>query len=173
MNDAQIAELIKKAVADAVEHAVKLDVAWSQLAICGLAALVLLSMWNRGYRISDDETVKDEAIGWFAAGCGVWSFVGLVQIVRLTSHPNEQIAEVLRASLSIANSICLIAAGVHLDAYKSAPPNLLAPAIRSVRKRLWFWTILTVTPPFVVLGMFGHQQIVDVIVSCAILSFLG
>jgi len=164
--------LIDQAVKQAVDKSVQLVVAWSQLAICGLAALVLLSIWRRGYWVSHDENARDQGILWFAAALGVWSFIGLVQVVRLTSQPNDWVAGILRTFLSIANSVCLIGAGVHLDAYKEAPPDFLAPFIRSFRERLWLWTALIVTPVFIILAMFGLHTIVDVVVSVLILTFL-
>ena len=123
--------------------------AWSQIVLCVISALLMLSIYERGYlRVSRDgsrDMGRDRCFWYLAAGVGCWGLVGiLVWRYPESLDPHTQIG-CLRTMLSIVNTGLFLYAAAYLEYGWGFLKRLTRPS--------WATEILVLTIPAVVVTL--------------------
>ncbi|HZN55605.1 MAG TPA: hypothetical protein VFB67_09815 [Candidatus Polarisedimenticolaceae bacterium] len=117
--------------------------AWSQIVLCVVSALLMFSIYERGYlRVSLDgsrDMGRDRCFWYLAAGVGCWGLVGiLVWRYPESLDPHTEIG-CLRTMLSIVNTGLFLYAAAYLDHTWGVLRRLTRPS--------WATEILVLTVP--------------------------
>lgn len=148
----------------------------TQIAICLVAMLTLLSIYLKGYRkdLTDTQIDYDEGIVWMCVACALWCVMGILEI------RHTDMAMLHRTLLSLANSVCFVGAAAHLDAYVGlkTPPLVIRFILALQRKRIWFVGVVgLIALTFIVVSSFEdnstrHYVILDVLISVGTILLL-